>query len=91
MKKITRTIYIAEDGAEFYDEQKCKTYEDDGCVELEPIPKHCTHVILTEINLAWMLSGDGDCCYATASKMSNISAGSRDHPKWATHLVYFGK
>lgn len=91
MKKITRTFYRATDGEEFDSKEQCLKYESDGCVELESLPKYGDHVPITEKALNWMLNGDGDCLYATATKRSRISAHRAPHPSWATHLIYFGK
>lgn len=91
MKTKTKTFYIATDGREFTDKAKCEQYEADGCVEFEPLPGYGDHFPLTERDLRWMLSGDGDCCYATATKMSLVPARCAPHPDWATHLIYFGK
>ncbi len=89
MKTVTK--YIAEDGREFSLKGACQRYEADGCVEFKPIPDYGDHVPLTEKALRWMLGGDGDCYYATATKTSRCRAKSCDHPDWATHLMYFGK
>lgn len=87
----TLTIYVAEDGEEFYNQDECERYEAAGCVHFEPLPKYGDHVPLTKDALRWMLSGDGDCYYATATHRSRKRARGSAHPKWATHLVYFGK
>ena len=91
MKTITRTIYVADDGAEFLDQQKCRKYEDDGCVDMKPIPEYCDKYPLTEQNVRMLCGGDGSCYYATNTQMSRITPRSTQHPKWATQLVYFGK
>ncbi len=91
MKTITRTVFVAEDGAEFGSESACQTYEADGCVHMAKLPTYGDHAPLEDSALRWMLSGDGNCYYATASKMSRILAGSSNHPAWASHLIYFGK
>ena len=91
MRHEIRTIYIAEDGKEFSDPVACKKYEDDGCVSLSKIPKYCDHFLLNPENLNFVLNGDGSGYYATETKMSRICPSTLGHPKWATHLVYFGK
>lgn len=91
MKKITRTVYVATDGKEFDTAAKCKRYEADGCVELKPLPDYGGHMSLTEQKLRCYLGGDGDCYYATATKLSRVRAHGAPHPEWATHLIYFGK
>jgi hypothetical protein len=87
----THAVYIAADGRRFDDQKACEQYEADGCVEFSRIPKYCDHVPITDQTLSWMITGDGSCYYATATRMSRISAHPAPHPKWATHLVYFGK
>lgn len=91
MKIITETVYVATDGKRFRTQAKCEQYEADGCVELSILPAYGTHIPLTESDLGWMLNGDGDCYYATATQMSHVSARHAPHPTWATHLIYFGK
>lgn len=90
MKTITRTIYVASDGEEFHDEAECLQYEADGCVHMKAIPNYGEHRPYDEKTFRWMMSGDGDCHYATATKMEREPAG-RTRPAWATHLIYFGK
>lgn len=46
---------------------------------------------ITDEDLAWMIGGDGSCYYATADRVSAQYASTPPHPKWATHLMYFGK
>lgn len=88
----TKTIFIATDGRRFDDSEECQKYEADGCVFFEPLPKYGTHVPITKEALSWMCDGDGDCYYATATKLSRESASRGEtHPEWATHLMYFGK
>lgn len=94
MKIITRTVYVAEDGKEFSDEGRCAQYEKDGCALLRPI----AHWMDTPIPISdakaweWMLNGDGDLCYATEHKVSDQEVSRYgEHPKWATHVIYFGK
>lgn len=91
MKKKTVTYYEATDGQEFDTEAKCLQYEADGCVKLEAIPKYADHLPINDPGARWMLSGDGSCYYATATKRSRIPAGRGTPPTWATHLIYFGK
>lgn len=91
MKIETRTIYIAEDGEEFHDRKKCEQYEAFGCVNLEPLPGYGTHRPLTAENLKWMSNGDGSVYYATATMISDREPHWKEHPAWATHLIYFGK
>lgn len=89
MKEVTR--YVAEDGREFVSAAECQQYEADGCVEFRPIPDYGEHVPITDEDLAWMIGGDGSCYYATADRVSAQYASTPPHPKWATHLMYFGK
>jgi len=36
-------------------------------------------------------SDDGDACYGTESRVSDICAFISDPPDWATHVILFGK
>lgn len=90
MKKVTYTIYEATDGRKFYSEAECLKYEKDGCVKLRAIPGYVKSIPICS-DWRWMLSGDGDCLYATATHVSDQRARHADHPAWATHVVYFGK
>lgn len=87
----TKTIYIAQDGECFDKQSECEQYEADGCVHFESLPNYGQHLPLTPERLAWMRAGDGDCYYATATKMTHREARHGPHPDWATHLIYFGK
>lgn len=89
MKKVI--VYIAENGEQFTSAKACEQYEADGCIRFSPIPTYCDHRPMSESDLRWMLSGDGDCYYATATKRSDQRARPAPRPKWATHLVYFEK
>lgn len=91
MRVSKRTFYIATDGKEFTDKAKCEQYEADGCVEFRPLEKWMGAPVPITDKWEWMLSGDGSCHYATATRVSREEAGRAPRPVWATHVIYFGK
>lgn len=91
MKIETVTYYVATDGERFTDEEECRKYEADGCVEFEPIPDFGDHVPISEKGSDWLLDGDGSCYFATKTHYAPRLVAGDDKPEWATHYMYFGK
>lgn len=90
MKEVAFIVYEATDGRRFNTKEECLRYENDDCVKLRPKPSYGGHVPIAS-QWQWMLGGDGDCYYATETKVSDIRAGRTPQPEWATHVMYFGK
>ncbi len=55
---------------------------------LEPLPGSGDH---TTLDATWAGIGDGSAYFATATHMSRVQYSRHRVPKWATHVVYFGK